>query len=51
MAQQDLDGPQVGAGFQQVGREAVAQGVDGDVLVQPGGGQRRLAGLRTLPGR
>ena len=37
MAQQDLDGPQVGAGLEQVGREAVAQGVDGDVLVQAGG--------------
>ena len=36
MAEQDLDGPQVGAGLEQVGGEAVPQGVDGDVLVQAG---------------
>ena len=34
VAQQDLDGPQVGAGFKQVGGETVAQRVHGDVLAQ-----------------
>ena len=34
MPEQDLDGPDVGAGLEQVSGEAVAQGVDGDVLVQ-----------------
>ena len=47
MAEQDLDGPQVGAVLQQVGGEAVAQGVDGDVLVQPGGLAGTLADLRA----
>ena len=37
MPEQDLDGPDVGAGLEQVGGEAVPQGVDGDVLAQPGG--------------
>ena len=45
MAEQDLDGPQVGAVLQQVGREAVAERVHGDVLVQPRGAARRLAGF------
>ena len=40
MPEQDLDDADVGAALQQVGGEAVAQGVDGDVLGQPG----RLAG-------
>ena len=37
MAEQDLDGPEVGAGLQQMGGEAVPQGVDGDVLAQARG--------------
>ena len=37
MPEQDLDGADVGAGLEQVGGEAVPQGVDGDVLAQPGG--------------
>ena len=37
MAEQDLDGPEVGAGLEQMGGEAVPQGVDGDVLAQAGG--------------
>src|SRR5712692_5579528 len=37
MSQQDLNGPQVGTGFEQVGRETVAQGTNGDVLGQAGG--------------
>ena len=45
MAQQDLDGPQVGTGFEQVGGEAVAQGMDGDVLAQTGLVAGTAAGL------
>ena len=45
MAEQDLDGPQVGAALQQVGREAVPERVHGHVLVQPRGAARRLAGF------
>ena len=45
MAEQDLDGPQVGTVLQQVGRKAVPKRVHGDVLVQPGGEARRLAGF------
>ena len=45
MAEQDLDGPQVGAGFQQVGRKAVPERVHSHVLVQPRGQARRLAGF------
>ena len=37
VAEQDLDDPDVGAGLQQVGGEAVPQGVDGDMLAQPRG--------------
>ena len=36
MAEERLDGPDVGAGLQQVGGEAVAERVDGDVLLQAG---------------
>src|SRR5262245_55717647 len=36
MAQQNLDGPQVGPAFEQMGREAMAQSVDRDVLAQSG---------------
>ena len=43
VAEKDLDGPEVGAGFEQVGGEAVSQGVDGDVLAESGG--------RVRPGR
>ncbi len=49
MAQQDLDGPQVGAGLEQVGREGMSEGVDRDVLVQPGGEAGAGADLGTLP--
>ena len=45
MAQQDLDGPQVGAVLQQVGREAMPERVHGDVFVQPRGEAGRLAGF------
>ena len=45
VAEQDLDGPQVGAGLEQVGGEAVPQGVDGDVLLQA----RRPAGPGDRP--
>ena len=40
MAEQDLDGPQVGAILQQVGSKAVPKRVHGDVLVQPSGEAR-----------
>ena len=43
MPEQDLDGPHVGAGLEQVGGEAVAQGMDADVLAQARGPQRRPA--------
>ena len=43
--EQDLDGPQVGAVLEQVGGEAVSEGVHGDVLVQPDGAARRPADL------
>ena len=36
MAQEDLDGPQVGAGLEQMGGEAVPQGMDDDPFGQPG---------------
>ena len=36
MAEQDLDDADIGAVFQQVGGEAVAQGVDGDVFADAG---------------
>ena len=45
MAEQDLDGPQVGSVLQQVGSKAVPKRVHGDVLVQPSGEARRLAGF------
>ena len=51
MAEQDLDGPQVGAVLQQVGGEAVPQRMHGDVLVQPRGAARRLGRLHTRPRR
>ena len=38
MAEERLDDADVGATFQQVGGKTVTQGVDGDVLAQPGGG-------------
>src|SRR5262249_49222497 len=41
--QQDLDGPQVGAGLEQVGGEAVPQGVHMDALAQARGLQGALA--------
>ena len=50
MAQQDLDGPQVGAGLEQVGREAVAQRVDRDLLAQAGGAAGAGADLAHAPG-
>ena len=37
MSEQHLNGPNIGASFEQVGREAMAQGVNGDVLVQTSG--------------
>ena len=37
MPEQDLDGPEVGAGLQQVSGEAVPQGVDRHMLAQPRG--------------
>ena len=37
VSEQHLDRPDVGAGLEQVGGEAVPQGMDGDVLVQAGG--------------
>ena len=40
MPEQDLDGPDVGAGLEQVGGEAVPQRVDGDVLAQARGRAR-----------
>src|SRR4051794_2982962 len=36
MTEQDLDGPQVGAGLEQMGGEAVPQGMDDDPFLQPG---------------
>ena len=36
MSKQELDGSDVRAAFQEMGSEAVPQGVDGDVLAQPG---------------
>ena len=41
--EQDLDGPQVGAGLEQVGGEAVPQSVHMNVLAQARGRQRALA--------
>ena len=35
MSEQELDGSDVRAAFQEMGGEAVPQGVDGDVLAQP----------------
>ena len=40
--EQDLDGAQIGAGFEQVRREAVAQGVRMDVLVLEACAERGL---------
>ena len=37
MPEQDLDGPDVGPGLQEVGGEAVPQGMNGDVLAQSRG--------------
>ncbi len=37
VAEQFLDEPDIGAVFQQVGGETVAQGMDGDALVESGG--------------
>jgi hypothetical protein len=54
MAQQFLDAAQVGAGFQQVGGEAVAQHVRVDALGQPGQGGELVedaAGLAALHAR
>ena len=45
MPEKDLDGPQVGAGLQEVSGEAVPEGVDGDVLAEPRGLPSPLAGL------
>src|SRR3954451_11977050 len=66
VAEQLLDGPEVGAAVEQVGREGVAQGVRGDAAVDRGvarphpqaapdvGGREPAAGLReeerVLPG-
>src|SRR3954451_13682234 len=49
VAEQDLDGPQVGAVLQQVSGEAVPKRMYGDVLVQPRGEARRLAGVIDGP--
>ena len=56
MPQQALDHPDVDPLLEQVGGEAVAQGVDGDRLVEPGGLDRLAAGAlhrahRDRPGR
>ena len=48
--EQHLDRPDVGAGLQQMGREAVAQGVDGDVLAQARGAGGLDAGPVHRPG-
>ena len=45
MAEQQLDGAQVGAGFQQMDREGVAQRVRGDWLGKPGQPVRLAAGV------
>jgi hypothetical protein len=37
VAEEDLNGADVGAGFEEVGGEAVAEGMGGDVLVEAGG--------------
>ena len=51
MSEQNLDGAQVGAGLQQVGGEAVAQGVGGDVLGDPRVAGRLPADLPDHGGR
>ena len=50
MPQQQLDRPDVGPGLQQMGREAVAQGVDGDVFAQARGAGGLDAGPVHRPG-
>ena len=51
MAQQHLDDPDVGALLQQVGGEAVAQGVQRDARLAEGRGRRRrMAGAIELTG-
>ncbi len=47
MAEQHLDGAQVGAGFEQVGGEAVAKRVRMDALVIQAGALGGCAGRRT----
>ena len=50
MAEQDLDGPQVGAGLEQMGGETVAQGMGRDVLAHTGGPPSTLANLLDAGG-
>ena len=53
--EQDLDGPEVGAGLEQVGGEAVPQGVHSDVLAQarglPARRRQTIWTVRGLTGR
>jgi len=42
--QQELDGPQIGAGFEEVGGESVSERVRGDRLADPRRSVRLLAG-------
>ena len=55
MPEQDLDGPHVRAGLQQVGGEAVAQGVHSDMLARaprpPGRACRPICTVRGMIGR
>jgi hypothetical protein len=45
VSEQDLDGPRVGAGLEQVGGETVSQRVDCDVLLEAGGPPGLATGL------
>ena len=49
MAQQDLNGSQVGAGLEQVGSETEAQGMHAEAFAQARSGQRLLADLLDRP--
>ena len=51
MAEQDLDGSQVGAGFEQMGGEAMAQRVDDDRFAQAGRLSGTIAGFPYAGGR
>ena len=51
MPEQLLDHPQIGATFEQVGREGMAQRVGADLAVEPGARRRTVdGGPRLLPG-